>query len=100
MTNLIRIGDKVVDRDRIDRALDKLFDMRQNGASQAEVAAALGTDRSFVSRLENLGEIRKGERVAVIGFPIGNKEEIEQLAKKAGVDYVWLMNDEERWAYV
>jgi transcriptional regulator with XRE-family HTH domain len=100
LTNLIRIGDKVVDRDRIDRALDKLFDMRQNGASQAEVAAALGTDRSFVSRLENLGEIRKGERVAVIGFPIGNKEEIEQLAKKAGVDYVWLMNDEERWAYV
>jgi hypothetical protein len=25
---------------------------------------------------------------------------IERLAKKAGVDFVWLMNDVERWAYV
>lgn len=99
-TNLIRVGDKVIDRDRIDRTIDKLLDMRRNGVSQAEAAAAVGIDRPFVSRLENLGEIRKGRRVAPIGFPIGNKEDIERLAKKAGVDFVWLMNDVERWAYV
>ena len=99
-TNLIRVGDKVIDRDRIDRTIDKLLDMRRNGVSQAEAAAAVGIDRPFVSRLENLGEIRKGRRVALIGFPIGNKEDIERLAKKAGVDFVWLMNDVERWAYV
>lgn len=97
---LIRIGDKIIDRDKINRALDKLFDMRQNGASQQEAAVALGIDRTFVSRVENLGEIRKGKRVALVGFPVGNKEEIEALARKAGVDFVWLMNDTERWKYV
>lgn len=97
---LIRIGEKIVDRDKVDRALDRLFEMRQNGASQQEAAQALGIDRTFVSRVENLGEIRKGKRVALVGFPVGNKDEIEALARRAGVDFVWLMNDAERWQYV
>ena len=97
---LVRVGDKVIDRDKINRVLDRLLELRQNGLSQAEAAAQVGIDRSFVSRVENLGEVRKGKRVALIGFPIGNKSEIEAVAKSAGVDYTWLMNDEERWAYV
>ncbi len=97
---LVRVGEKVIDRDKINRVLDKLFDLRRNGASQAEAAAAVGIDRSFVSRIENLGEVRKGKRVALIGFPVGNKAEVEAVAKRAGVDYTWLMNNEERWAYV
>mgnify|MGYP001286675953 CR=1 FL=1 len=97
---LMRIGEKIVDRDKVDRALDRLFEMRQNGASQQEAAQALGIDRTFVSRVENLGEIRKGKRVALVGFPVGNKDEIEALARRAGVDFVWLMNDAERWQYV
>lgn len=97
---LIRIGDKVVDRDKIDRAIDRVFEMRQSGASQQEAADAIGIDRTFVSRLENLGEVRKGQRVALVGFPVGNKDEIEAIARRAGIDYVWLMNDVERWKYV
>lgn len=98
--SLIRIGEKVIDRGKVDRTLDKLFELRQNGASQQEAAAAIGIDRSFISRIENIGEIRKGRRVALVGFPIGNKSELEELAKKAGVDYVWLMDDVGRWQYV
>lgn len=97
---LIRVGEKVIDREKIERVLDKLFELRQNGASQAEAAAAVGIDRSFVSRIENLGEVRKGKRVALIGFPIGNKADVDAVAHRAGVDYTWLMNNEERWAYV
>lgn len=99
-TTLIRIGDRVIDRDKIDRTLERLFELRQNGASQAEAAAAVGIDRPFVSRIESLGEVRKGRRVALVGFPVGNKDEIEVIARTAGVDFVWLMNDTERWAYV
>ena len=84
---LIRIGDKVVDRDKIDRAIDRVFEMRQSGASQQEAADAIGIDRTFVSRLENLGEVRKGQRVALVGF-VGNKDEIEAIARRAGIDYV------------
>ncbi len=97
---LVRVGEKVIDRDKIDRVLDRLFELRQNGASQAEAAAAVGIDRSFVSRIENLGEVRKGKRVALIGFPVGNKADIEAVAQRAGVDRTWLMSDVERWAYV
>lgn len=70
---LVRVGEKVIDRDKVDRVLDRLFELRQNGVSQAEAAARVGIDRSFVSRIENLGEVRKGKRVALIGFPVGNK---------------------------
>jgi transcriptional regulator with XRE-family HTH domain len=99
-TNLVRIGDKVIDRDRILRTLDRLLELRKGGASQAEAASAVGIDRSFVSRLENLGEVRKGDTIALVGFPISNCDEIKKLAEGAGVDFVWLMNDRERWEYV
>ncbi len=93
----MRIGDKLVSRERIIHMIDKALARRVAGASQQEVASMLGVDRSFVSRLETLGEIRKGSKIALIGFPVGNKDELKQVADEFGVDYCYLLNDEERW---
>ncbi len=97
---MLRIGEKVIDRERVHRLVDRLFALRQGGASQNETARALGTDRTLVSRLESLGEVRKGGRMALVGFPVGNKEELEKVAREQGVDLVFLLTEEERWAYV
>ena len=75
--DLVRIGSKLISRSRIIRRLDEILQMRVSGKSQQETAEALGVDRSFISRLEALGEVRKGGRVALIGFPIENKAELE-----------------------
>jgi len=97
---LIRVGDKLIDRNRIDRAIDRILDERRKGRSQQEVAEKFKIDRSFISRLENLGEVRKGGTIAVIGFPIGNKEELHQVCQEEGVDFTLLLTEKERWAYV
>jgi len=97
---LIRIGDKVVDKARLYKAIDKILELRVKGLSQQETAEQVGIDRAFVSRLESLGEVRKGARVAIVGFPVGNKEEIRKVAEEEGVDFVLLLNDVERWAYL
>ncbi|HHY16814.1 MAG TPA: transcriptional regulator [Firmicutes bacterium] len=96
----IRIGDKVISRQRIDRALDEILSLRTQGMSQAEVALKTGVDRTFVSRLETLGELRKGGSIAVIGFPLSNCEEIRKVAIQEGVDFVFVMTDKERWDWV
>ena len=70
--------------------------MRSSGKSQQETAEALGVDRTFISRLEALGEVRKGGKVALIGFPIENKRELEEAARAEGVDFVLLFTEEER----
>ena len=97
--DLLRIGEKLVSRERLARAIDRMLEMRARGASQQEVARAFGVDRSFVSRLETLGEVRRGSRVAVFGFPVQNPEELERAAREAGAEWVWLMTNEERWRY-
>jgi predicted XRE-type DNA-binding protein len=58
--DILRIGTKVIDRHRVHEHVDQALDLRSTGMSQQEVAAALGTERSFISRLEGLGEIRRG----------------------------------------
>lgn len=73
VTDLVRIGDKVIDRARLHRLIDQALDLRAGGASQQEVADRLGTDRTFVSRLETLGELRRGRRIGLVGFPVANK---------------------------
>ncbi len=98
--DLYRVGDKIISLQKINETLEKIFVLRSRGFSQQEVANHLRLDRSLISRLENMGEVRKGKRVAVIGFPLGNKEEIRTLAKERGVDYVWVMDDQERWSLV
>jgi hypothetical protein len=54
--------------------------------------------RSFVSFLESLGEVRRGARVALIGFPIANVDEVRSLAEDVGVDFTLLFSQTEREA--
>ncbi|MDW7675075.1 MAG: transcriptional regulator, partial [Bacillota bacterium] len=65
-----------------------------------EVAAKLNIDRTFISRLEKMGEIRKGNSIAVIAFPVLNKDQLLQLLKKHGIDYHLVMTETERWNFV
>jgi transcriptional regulator with XRE-family HTH domain len=98
--DFVRIGDKIVNRAKIDRAVDKILELRCQGLSQQDVANKMSIDRTFVSRLEGLGEVRKGGSIAIVGFPVGNKEEIEEVARQEGVDFTLLMTDLERWEFV
>lgn len=97
---LIRIGTKLVSTEKINRRVDRILQLRVEGYSQTEVANRLKVDRTFISRLEKMGEIRKGKRVAVFGFPIDNKDELETMLLEEGVEFIFLMNDEERWKFV
>lgn len=97
---LLRIGDKVVSRAQIDRWVSRILTLRRQGYSQQEVANALKIDRTFISRLESLGEIRKGRGVAVLGFPIANGQDLEVICREYGVDWWFLLNEQERLAFV
>jgi len=98
--DFVRIGDKIVSREKIDEAIDDILTLRAKGLSQAEVASQMGLDRTFISRLETLGELRKGGSMALVGFPLSNCDEVRQVAREEGVDFVLVMNDEERWDFV
>lgn len=98
--DLIRIGEKIISRRKVARVIDQIFEMRSTGAAQQEIANRLGVDRTFVSRLENLGEVRKGHRIAVAGFPIKNKQEILELLQCEGIEFTLIMTEEERWNFV
>ncbi len=97
---MIRLGEKIISRRKIDQTVGKILSLRSSGLSQTEVASRLSLDRAFVCRLENLGEIRKGRRLAVIGFPILNKKEIQEALEREGVDLIFLMSEQERWEYI
>ncbi len=92
----IKIGDKTINLEKLHGIIDKIIEMRQNGLSQQEVASRFKVDRSFVSRLESLGEVRKGGNIAVVGFPIKNKEELEELLREWGVNFTLLLSEKER----
>lgn len=98
--NIIRIGDKVINTDRIHRVVDQVLLMRQRGHSQQEVADQMGIDRTLISRLECLGEIRKGPQVALIGFPLANAQELSEVAQAGGVDFILLMSESQRLRFV
>ncbi len=98
--NILRIGEKLVSVDRAGRLLERVLELRATGLSQQEVARRLSLDRSFISRLETIGEIRKGKRIAVIGFPIENKEELVNICQDLGLEFFWLMTNRERWELV
>lgn len=97
---LLRIGDKIVNRQKIHQTVDRILELRRDGLSQQEVAQRLGVDRTFVSRLETIGEIRKGGRVALIGFPLKNCEEIASVARQEGIEYCLVLSEKERWEFV
>ena len=79
---LLRVGDKLINRQKIYRTVDQILMLRRQGLSQQETANQVGVDRTVISRLENMGEVRKGKSVALIGFPIDNCEELRQVARQ------------------
>lgn len=97
--DLIRIGDKVVSLSRIGGMAEQILLARSQGMSQHDAAKKFGVDRSFVSRLETVGELRKGRSIAVIGFPVENTQEIRDLCQDLGVELCWVMTNQERWQY-
>ncbi len=97
---VFRIGEKLISLDKVVRRVEKALEMREIGHSQQEAATRLRLDRSFISRLESIGEIRKGRRVAVIGFPLANGSELIDMCSDYGLDFSMILNDRERWALV
>ncbi|ATW27068.1 transcriptional regulator [Candidatus Formimonas warabiya] len=98
--DFIRIGDKIINKAKLWAQIEKILDLRVKGVSQQEAARQMSLDRAFISRLESLGEVRKGHRIAVIGFPIKNREELLKMLEKEGVEFSLILSEEERWAFV
>ena len=97
---IVRVGSKSIDKDKLHQIVDEIVDLRSRGVSQQEIADRIGTDRTFVSRLESLGEVRKGESIAFVAFPVKNKQEIIRLLDDYGVNFRLIMTEEERLAFV
>lgn len=100
MNDFHRIGDKLISMEKLNRLIAQIISLRSQGISQQEVAERCGVDRSFISRLESLGAVRRGASIAVVGFPLKNKEEISSLLDELGVDFRLLMTNDERWRFV
>ncbi len=98
--NIIRIGEKVLYREKLEREISKILKLRTEGLTQGEVARKLGIERTFVSRLESLGEIRKGRKIALVGFPIKNKMEILKKAREVGIDFTLILTQQERINFI
>jgi len=92
---LVRIGDKIVNRQRLYRLVDKILTLRSSGATQQDVANTLDLERPFISNLERLGEVRIGGKAALVGFSISNKQDVKRVAKEHGIDSVYLYNNGE-----
>lgn len=97
---LLRVGEKIINRQKINQIIDEMLNLRSQGFSQQEVANRVGIDRTVISKLETLGEVRKGGRVALVGFPIENCEELRLMARQEGIDYSLLLSEQERWDFV
>ena len=91
---LVRVGDKVSTATRSTESLTGCRSCGRMGCPRQKRLPE-GIDRSR-PRIENLGEVRKGKRVALIAS-VGNKAEIEAVAQSAGKTTMWLMNDGERY---
>lgn len=97
---LLRIGEKIVNKQKIHQTIDAVLEMRSKGFSQQEAANRAGLDRTVISKLETMGEVRKGGLVALVGFPIKNCEELGQMARQEGIDFSLLMSEQERWGFL
>ena len=91
-----RIGEKVVSREKLIEQITGILRDREDGATQDQAAAGHGVQRSFVSWLETLGEVRRGARVAVVGFPLANIGEVKAVCDAHAVEFTLLMSQEER----
>lgn len=97
---VFRVGEKLISLEKAVHLIERALELREQGVSQQETARKLQLDRSFISRLESAGEIRKGNRVAVIGFPLSNSAEIAAICKNYSLEFYLLMNNRERWEMV
>lgn len=97
---LFRIGEKIVNKQKIHQVIDVVLEMRSKGFSQQDTANRVGLDRTVISKLETLGEVRKGGVVALVGFPIKNCEELELIARQEGIDFSLLLSEKQRWNFV
>lgn len=97
---LLRIGEKIVNKQKIHQTIDAVLDMRSKGFSQQEAANRVGLDRTVISKLETMGEVRKGGLVALVGFPLKNCEDLRQMARQEGIDFSLLLSEQERWGFV
>jgi len=93
---LYRIGDKVVSESKLHDAIAAILEEREGGATQEDVAHSHEVQRSFVSFLETLGEVRRGDRVALVGFPVANADDVKALAEKHALDFVLVLSQQER----
>jgi hypothetical protein len=91
-----RIGDKIVSREKLVEQITGILRDRERGATQADTAKSHGVERSFVSWLETLGEVRRGRRVGLIAFPVANGDEVRALAEAHGVEFLLVMSQSER----
>lgn len=96
----IRVGDKIIGYDKLTGLISEILRRRSEGATQQEVAKALNVERSFVSHLERLGEVRRGNRVALVAFPVSNTEEVKRVAEECGVEFAYVLSESERQAFV
>jgi hypothetical protein len=93
---LVRIGDKVINQERIFQVISRMLELRAQGMSQQEVAEQLAIDRTLISRLETIGEVRKGKKIALVGFPVQNRAELVEMAESEGLDFILIMSEVER----
>ncbi|WP_350343766.1 transcriptional regulator [Proteinivorax tanatarense] len=98
--DLYRINDKTISKQKITDTIDKILSYRAQGLSQTEVSDKLNLDRIFISRLEKMGEIRKGKNIAIIGFPIENIQQVQNISEKFGVNFTLLLSEQQRWHFV
>ncbi|MCR3922438.1 MAG: helix-turn-helix domain-containing protein [Firmicutes bacterium] len=96
----IRIGEKLINIHKIDVTIRRILKLRNEGMSQQEVAIKLQLDRTFISRLETLGNVRRGGRIGLMAFPVQNKEELLSLADRYGIEDRLILSEEERWQLV
>jgi transcriptional regulator with XRE-family HTH domain len=93
MRKEIKIGDKIISMERANSLIDKIFDMRSSGSTQEEVAKMLGVERSFISHLEGLGEVRKSREIVLIGSGLRDLARVEATARELGIEHVFLNED-------
>jgi len=96
----IRVGEKLLNLTKIEETIRKILHLRQLGMSQQEVASKLQLDRTFISRLETMGAVRRGGRMGLMAFPVANKEELVAMANSLGIEQQLILSDQERWQLV
>lgn len=93
---LYRIGGKLVSEAKLFESVSAILADREGGATQEEAARTHSVQRSFVSFLETLGEIRRGQRIALVAFPVSNVDEVKELAARHSVDLVLVLSQSQR----